>query len=70
LISIVLNAEKKNVVPSDLAKKIIYLWRQEQLATPIGIASLLDAAMMVSNTKTIEVMDELGLNEISISLKN
>jgi hypothetical protein len=70
LISIVLDAEKKNVVPSDLAKKIIYLWRQEQLATPTGIASLLEAAMKVSTERTLEVLDELGLNEITIAMKN
>jgi hypothetical protein len=70
LISIVLDAEKKNIVPSDLAKKIIYLWRQEQLATPTGIATLLEAAMKVSTTRTFNAMDELGLNEITIALKN
>jgi hypothetical protein len=70
MIDIIIGAEKKSAVPTDLAKKIIYLWRQDQLATPTGISTLLEASMIVSTTKTFKVIDELGLNEITVALRN
>lgn len=56
-------------MPTDTAKKIIYLWRQDQLATPTGLATLIDAAVMADAEGAYKVLDELGLNEISVALK-
>lgn len=69
LVSLVLGTQDKDAVPADLAKKIIYLWRQDQLASPTGIATLLEAAAMVNADETYSTLDELGLQEVAISLK-
>ncbi|MEE8570529.1 MAG: hypothetical protein V3S97_06005 [Candidatus Bathyarchaeia archaeon] len=69
LIDIVLSTQDKNAVPAELAKKIIYLWRQEQIASLTGILSLLEASVMVDAEATYSVLDELGLQETTSVLK-
>jgi hypothetical protein len=70
LIDVVLGSQDKNAVPPELAKKIIYLWRQDQLATPTGIYSLTDAAVKVDAKTTYAIYDELGLKEIVAGLRS
>ncbi len=69
LIGIVLDSKEKDTVPTELAKKIIYLWRQDQLATKTGIEALLEGAIKVDASKTFHLLDELGLEEVSIALR-
>jgi len=69
LVDIVLSTQDKNAVPAELAKKIIYLWRQEQMASLTGILSLLEASVMVDAEATYSVLDELGLQETTAVLK-
>ena len=69
LIDIVLGTQDKNAVPAELAKKIIYLWRQEQIASLTGILSLLEASVMVDSEATYSALDELGLQETTAVLK-
>ena len=69
LIDIVLGSEDKSAVPTDLAKRVIYLWRQDQLASSAGIATLLDAACLVDIDKTCYTLDELGLQKVSVAIK-
>ncbi|MGQ9680253.1 MAG: hypothetical protein ACUVV4_05755 [Candidatus Bathyarchaeia archaeon] len=70
LVAIVLGTEDRDAIPADLAKKIIYLWRQDQLASNAGIKTLIDAAQLVDAQSTIKILDELGLKELAIMLKN
>jgi len=69
LVDIVLGTQDKNAVPAELAKKIIYLWRQEQMASLTGILSLLEASIMVDTEATYSALDELGLQETTAVLK-
>jgi hypothetical protein len=69
LVNIILDSDRKDAVPKELAKKIIYLWRQDQLATPAGVGIMLDAARISDAEKTSEILDELGLQEITVSIK-
>ena len=69
LIGLVLGTQDKDAVPTELAKKIIYLWLQDQLASPTGLVALLDAAVMVDSEVTYTALDELGLQEVVASLK-
>lgn len=69
LVGLVLGTQDKDAVPTDLAKKIIYLWRQDQLASPTGLVALLDAAVMVNSEVTYSALNELGLQEVVASLK-
>ena len=69
LIEIVLDTKDKNAIPTELAKKIIYLWRQDQLATKTGIEALIEGAIKVDSSMTFQLLDELGLQEVSIALQ-
>ena len=69
LIEIVLNTKDKNAIPRELSKKIIYLWRQDQLATKTGIEALMEGAIKVDSSMTSQLLHELGLQEVSIALK-
>jgi hypothetical protein len=69
LVEIVLNSKEKDAVPTELAKKIIYLWRQDQLATGTGIEALIEGAIKVDASMTFQLLDELGLEEVSIALQ-
>jgi len=70
LIDIVLGAERRDSIPTELAKKIIYLWRQDQLASRAGIQALLEAALMVDAEATFQVCESLGLKEVAVTLRN
>ena len=70
LIEIVLGTKEKNVIPTEMAKKIIYLWRQDQLASPTGVNALLEAAVMVDVEATHSILDQLGLQEVTVALRN
>jgi len=70
LIEIVLSTKDKNAVSTDLAKKIIYLWRQDQLATETGIQTMIEAASKVDAEATYLIFDELGLQEVTVQLKS
>jgi hypothetical protein len=69
LIDIVLDTQDKNAIPTELAKKIIYLWRQDQLTTPTGLTSLFEAAVMVDASRTHEALDDLGLHQVALALQ-
>jgi len=70
LVEIVLGTKDRNVIPTDMAKKIIYLWRQDQLASPTGVEALLEAAVMVDVEATHSILDQLGLQEVTVALRN
>ena len=69
LIDIVLGAQEKNAISTELAKKIIYLWRQDQLATSTGLTALIEAAIKVDATKTCVALDDLGLHKAVLAFQ-
>lgn len=69
LIEIVLETEKTDKVPTPLARSILYLWQRDQLENEVGIQKLLEAAMMVEPEKTLALFQEIGAQEVVISLK-
>ena len=69
LIDITLNSPNASKMPSDLAKTILYYWQRDQLATEVGLHRLLEASMILEPEKTISLMEELGLPEIVVMLK-
>ena len=70
LIDIVLNSPNANKMPSGLAKTILYYWQRDQLATEVGLQRLLEASMIVDSEKTIDVLKELGLQELVTVLES
>jgi len=69
LVDLVLNSANGERMPSDLAKTILFYWQRDQLATEIGLQRLMEAAMILEPEKTIGVIDELGLRELVIMLR-
>jgi len=69
LIDLVLNSSNASKMPSDLAKTILYYWQRDQLATEVGVQRALEASMILEPEKTISLMEELGLPEIVVMLK-
>lgn len=70
LVSIILNSEDRDAVSAEMTKKIIYLWRQDMLVSPTGIETLVKAAVQVDSTAVVKVMDDLGLQELTVAVKN
>jgi len=70
LVSIILDSDEKDAVSTEMTKKIIYLWRQAQLASPTGIETLIRAAAKVDSLAVSKVMDDLGLKELTVAVKN
>jgi hypothetical protein len=68
-IDIILNSPNASKMPSDLAKTILYYWQRDQLATEVGLQRLLEASMILEPGKSISLMEELGLQEIVVMLK-
>lgn len=67
LVSIILDSKDRDAISSESTKKIIYLWRQDQLASPTGIKTLLSAGMNVDQSAVEKVLDNLGLPELAIT---
>jgi len=70
LVSIILDSDDRDAVSAETTKKIIYLWRQDQLASPTGIETLMKAAATVNSTAVSKVMDDLGLKELTVAVRN
>ncbi len=69
LVDVTLNSQNASKMPSDLAKTILYYWQRDQLATEVGLHRLLEASMILEPDKTISLMEELGLSEVVVMLK-
>ena len=70
LVSIILDSDDRDAVSTEMTRKIIYLWRQDQLASPTGIETLIKAAATVDFQAVSKVMDDLGLRELTVAVKN
>ena len=70
LVSIILDAKNRASISSETTKKIIYLWRQDQLASPTGIETLLSAVINVDQSAVETILDNLGLQEVAVSMKS
>ncbi len=70
LVSIILDAKNRDAISSESTKKIIYLWRQDQLASPTGIETLLSAGINVDQSAVETILDNLGLQEVAVSMKS
>lgn len=69
LVSIILDSKDRDAISSESTKKIIYLWRQDQLASPTGIETLLSAGINVDQLAVEKILDNLGLQEVAVSIK-
>jgi hypothetical protein len=61
LTDVILEAKEGASVPSSLAKKILYRWQGDQLASEKGLKYLLKAAMKADEERSKAILDEMGL---------
>lgn len=66
LINIVLDDVRTDKVPVEVAKKIIYLWRQDALATTEGVKILSTAAGLVNPEALSELATSYGLETLLV----
>jgi hypothetical protein len=69
LVSVILDSDERDAISTEETKKIIYLWRQDQLASPTGIETLLNAGVKVDQGTVEKILDDLGLQEVAISVR-
>ena len=69
LVSVILDSDDRDAISTDETKKIIYLWRQDQLASPTGIETLLHAGAKVDQVAVEKILNDLGLQEIAVMVK-
>ena len=69
LVSVILDTENRSAISSEETKKIIYLWRQDQLASPTGIETLLNAGVKIDGEAVYKILDDLGLKEVVAEVK-
>ena len=65
LVDIILSSKNDNKMPSDLANTILYQWQQNLLTSEPGLSTLLTAAVLLEQEKTLTVLKELQLNKIA-----
>lgn len=70
LVSLILDSDDRDAISTEETKKIIYLWRQDQLASPTGIDTLLTAAAKVDQQAVENILYNLGLEEIAIAVRS
>jgi len=62
-IKIVINSSNSHKIPPSLARSLLYYWQRDNLSTEIGLAKLIEAALIVEYDKAIKILTDLGLNE-------
>lgn len=70
LVSVILDSDDRDAISTEETKKIIYLWRQDQLASPIGIETLLRAGSKIDQVAVERILDNLGLQEIAVAIRS
>lgn len=69
LVSVILDSDERDAISTEETKKIIYLWRQDQLASPTGIETLLNAGVKVDQGTVEKILDDLGLQEVAVAVR-
>lgn len=70
LIDLILKSKNAEKMPSSLAKTILHHWQQGPLTNEIGLAALLEAAVILESEKTMNFLgEELQLSDIVKAIK-
>ena len=65
LIDVILLSKNDDKMPSQLANTILQQWQQDTLLTESGLTALLEAAVLLDPTKTVEALTALELADIA-----
>ena len=70
LIGLLLKTKKEDKMPSNLANSLLHQWQLGPLTTEAGLATLLEAAVLLESEKTMEFLEqELQLLDIVKAIK-
>ena len=70
LVDFLLKSKKEDKMPSGLANTILSQWQQGSLTTEAGLATLLEAAVLLESEKTMELLEqELQLMDVAKAVK-
>lgn len=69
LFDALLEAKGGENVPSSLAKSILYYAQRERLASNAGLINLLRALVIADPEKANAILEEVGLEEVNLSLR-
>jgi len=58
LIDLVLTSKNDEKMPASLANTLLYHWQRNLLASDSGLATLLEAAVLLEPDKTVEVLEQ------------
>jgi hypothetical protein len=69
LSDVILLSKNDDKMPSQLANTILQQWQQDTLITESGLTALLEAAVLLDPTKTVEALTALELADIAGQIK-
>ena len=69
LIDVILKSPNASKMPSSLAKAILLHWQRDELATEVGLQHLLEASVILEPEKAASSIEEFGLSETVVKLK-
>jgi hypothetical protein len=69
LIDVILLSKNDDKMPSQLANTILQQWQQDTLITESGLTALLEVAVLLDPTKTVEALTALELADIAGQIK-
>ena len=69
LIDVILLSKNDDKMPSQLANTILQQWQHDTLLTESGLTALLEAAVLLDPTKTVEALTALELADIAGQIK-
>lgn len=69
LINIILSSKNDTKMPSNLARTILHQWQQNLLLSESGLSTLLKAAVLLEQEKTLATLKELQLNKLALKIK-
>ncbi|MGD8507079.1 MAG: hypothetical protein PVF15_10510 [Candidatus Bathyarchaeota archaeon] len=69
LINIILSSKNDTKMPSNIASTILHQWQQNLLLNESGLSTLLKAAVLLEQEKTLTTLKELQLNELALKIK-
>lgn len=70
LLNFVLKSKKESKMPNDLARIMLNQWQLGPLTTEVGLATLLEAAILLESEKTMEFLEqELQLVDVVKAIK-
>ena len=70
LMDALLEAKEGEKVPSSITKAILFYWQRDKLASQAGLVNLFEALTTINMPKAESILDEFGLEEVKLELRN